>query len=249
MKKIAIIAVTLFALACLGVVLFVKDIDVNISEEMAQKAINEKVLGNPINSRGVELTIQTAIIDFRADNTAEIDVAFEAGGFGYSGKMSGQFATGLRYEAPTIYLADLNPVKMQVLLDEKSQGKVNDVKNVATDFLKRQRNQMLSDEAKESLDNIVGRNEDKLKELAVTYTYKFFETLPIYNLNDAGIAGSVASLALKDVRFTDDHAIVTLSPSQLIFKILSFIAACLIGLSFIAFYAFGLSGLSTSKDS
>ena len=78
---------------------------------------------------------------------------------------------------------------------------------------------MLSEEAKQSLDNIIGRNTENLNEIATSVTYKFFETLPIYNLNDAGLKGSVASLALKEVRFNEDAAVITLSPAQAIIKI------------------------------
>ena len=96
---------------------------------------------------------------------------------------------------------------------------------------------MLSEEAKQSLDNIIGRNTENLNEIATSVTYKFFETLPIYNLNDAGLKGSVASLALKEVRFNEDAAVITLSPAQAIIKILSFIGAILlIAWTFLGFY-------------
>jgi hypothetical protein len=51
--------------------------------------------------------------------------------------------------------------------------------------------------------------------------------LPIYDLNNAGVAGSLASLALKDVSFTEDSAVVTLSPRLFILKMLSFLATLL----------------------
>ena len=80
---------------------------------------------------------------------------------------------------------------------------------------------MLSDEAKKSLDNIVGRKADVVKDLTVEATYAFFENLPIYDLNDAGLKGSIAAMALKNVEFTETEAIVTLSPSKFIARVVS----------------------------
>ncbi len=222
MKKFFIVILAIFVAAIAYVFLFVKDIDVKILETTVQDAVSKKILNGPIRSRGIKLTINTAKVDFQANNTASVNIDFSAEGYGYSGGMEGNFSTGLRYDEPIFYLANLAPVGIKMNLDSETQGKLKDVKNVATDFLKRQRNQMLTEEAKQSLDNILDRNQENIKNFAIASTYKFFETLPIYNLNDAGLKGSIASLALTDVRFTEDAAIVTLSPSLAIVKILSF---------------------------
>ena len=95
---------------------------------------------------------------------------------------------------------------------------------------------MLSDEAKKSLDNIVGRKSELVKELAVDATYKFFENMPIYDLNDAGLKGSIAAMALKKVEFTETEAIVTLSPSRVIARVVSAI------LTFLALMLFLFGG-------
>jgi hypothetical protein len=221
MKKISLGLAVLFGVLFAATFFFAKDIDVRISEASAQKLIDESMISEPVSSFGVTLNIKSATIDFKANNTASVNVDFKASGFGYEGEANGSFGTGIDYRAPKIYLANLAPVDMTLNLDPVSKGKVDDVKNVAKDFLKRQRSQMLSEEAKQSLDNIVGRNQDKVKELAIVTTYKFFENLPIYDLNDAGVKGSIAALALKDVSFTETEAIVTLSPSRLIMRVVS----------------------------
>lgn len=221
MKKIGLILAVVFGGLFVATFFFAKDFDVRISEASAQQLIDDRMISDPISSLGVKLDIKSATIDFKANNTASVNVDFKAEGFGYSGEAKGDFATGIDYREPKIYLANLAPVDIALELDAESQGKVDDVKNVAKDFLQRQRSKMLSEEAKKSLDNIVGRNEDKIKELAVTATYKFFENLPIYDLNDAGIKGSLAALALKKVEFTETEAIVTLSPSRVIIRVLS----------------------------
>ena len=221
MRKIGLILAVIFGALFVATFFFAKDFDVRISEASAQKLIDDSMTSDTVSSFGVKLDIKSATIDFKANNTASVNVDFKAEGFGYSGEAKGDFATGIDYREPKIYLANLAPVDIVLELDADTQGKVNDVKNVAKDFLQQQRNKMLSEEAKKSLDNIVGRNEDKVKDLAVAATYTFFENLPIYDLNDAGIKGSLAALALKKVEFTETEAIVTLSPSRVIVRVLS----------------------------
>lgn len=249
MKKIIIVVVAIFVAALAYVLMFVKDVDVEISEVTVQEAVTKQISDGPIKSRGVTLIIKSAEIDFKANNTASVNIDFDADGYGYSGGMAGNFSTGLRYDEPIIYLADLSPVGIEMKLDTETQGKLNDVKNVATDFLKRQRNQMLSEEAKQSLDNILDRNQEKMKNFVISSTYKFFETLPIYDLNDAGLKGSIASLALKDVRFTADAAIVTLSPSMAIIKILSFLFTLILCTLFLlAYFGFPFISIATKMS-
>lgn len=236
LKKTGLALLMLTALGIIGIFFFAKDIDVLISEEQVQAVIDQKIAQGPTRSRGVSLTLKSASVDFKSNDTAEIIADFDADGFGFSGNMNGVFETGLRYEEPEIFLDDIYPVKINMTASEDTNSKLEDVKTVATDFLKRQRKEMLSDEAKESLDKIIDRNEDKAKELATKATYSFFESLAIYDLRDAGTAGSLASLALKDVRFDDTNAIVTLSPVKALIKILTFIALFLFGMwSFLGF--------------
>lgn len=228
LKKLLITSLIFFGLTVLGVFLFANDIDVVLTESSVQTAIDAKIDAGPIRSRGIELILNSAVIDFKANDTAEIKVDFIADGFGYAGKMQGVFSSGIRYKEPEIYLNNIVPVKIEVSTNSVTESKVQDVKNVASDFLKRQRQDMLSEDAKQSLDNILERNHDAIKDFAEMATYKFFETLPIYNLNNAGIKGSLASLALKDVRFADSSAIIILSPVQALIKILSFIGLTLL---------------------
>jgi len=248
-KKIGFIAAFLAIVSFLGVIFFAKDFDVEITEQTVQQAIKAKIADGPIESRGVSLTLNNATVDFQSNNTASIVVDFAANGYGYAGRIDGNIATGLRYDAPKIYLADIDPGSLNTEFDPETEGKLNDLKNVASDFLQRQKKEMLSDEARQSLDNIVGRNEDKMAEYSAKAVDWFFTTIPVYDLNDAGIAGSLASLALKDVRFTDTAAVVTLSPSQAIFKILSFIFTALAVFAFIWLYVFGVpSGIPGEID-
>lgn len=235
-KKIALSLLLLVALAIVAVFLFAKDVDILISEEQVQTAIDKKIAQGPVKSRGIFISLNSASVDFKSNNTAEIIVDFDVEGFGYSSNMAGTFSTGLRYKEPKVFLANIAPIDIKTSADMETEAKLQDVKNVASDFLKRQRKDMLSDEAKKSLDNIIGHNVVQVKDLAANATYAFFETLPIYDLREGGAAGSLASLALKDVRFDEQNAIVTLSPVQALIKILTFIALSILTLwSFFGF--------------
>ena len=136
------------------------------------------------------------------------------------GGVTGKFASGLRYDSPKVYLADLEPIEFETNFDSATQQKINDLANIATDFLNRKKEEASNDEVRDSLNRVLGDGESKLKEMAVSATYGFFETVPIYDLTSAGYKGSLASLALKDVRFEADRAVVVLSPIQAIIKIL-----------------------------
>ena len=105
---------------------------------------------------------------------------------------------------------------------------MEDIKTVVADYLKRKQNEMLTEKAKTALGDLAQGQTEKLKAAATEMTYRYFEILPVYNLHDAGIVGSLANLALKDVQFTEDSAIVTLSPVKALLKILSFIAVFLL---------------------
>ena len=223
-KKIILIVSAIFGLAIAWVLLFSESFDIVITEEQAQAEIDEQIAAGPVESLGIELNVKSASIDFKANNTAELDVDFIADGFGYSGEVEGVFGSGIRYKTPEVFLDNIEPVEVKLTTDPDTAEEIQDVKNVARDFLARQRDKMLSEDAQGSLDRIVDRNTDRISQLATRVTYKFFESLPIYDLNDAGIKGSLASLALEDVRFNENSAIVTLSPKQALLKILAFLA-------------------------
>jgi len=233
-KKIIISLLLILGLLIAAVFLFAKDVEVTLPEGQAQRLINEKIESdNVIGYFGIDVTMTRVLIDFTADNRVLLNANFSTEGFGYSSNISGVFKSGLRYSEPRIYLKDITPIEYEVRYDDKTKDELSDIKNIASDFLKRQKNKMLSDEAKASLDNVSKRNKGKLKEAVRSKTYAFFERLPIYNLNDADVKGSVVKLALKDIQFTEDAAILTLSPVQAMIKILMFIFAVIMILLYI----------------
>ena len=240
MKKIfPFAAIAIFIICIAGSVLFLKDFDVEISEADVQQAIQSELDRGPISSRGVTLTVNAAQVSFTQTEGARISVDLEAEGYGYAGTIKGDFASQIRYDAPKFYLANLTPITFETAFDTKTQEKIDDLSNIAKDFLKRQKDDMLTEKAKESLDRVVGDNKSKLQELGEEAVYRFFETTPIYDLKKAGLKGSAASLALKDVRFEPGKAVVTLSPLQAILKVLSFLGFLLLLSLGVWFYIFG----------
>jgi len=223
LKKILIALAALVALAMAGIYIFADDFELTLSEAQVQTAIDRKLAQGDIKHLGVSLAPNAAQIDFKANNTAQINVDMDLSGFGQGANMSGRLTSGLRYESPRLYLGELDTSDLAFKLDPDSEQKTTDVKNVATDFLKRQRDEMLSDDAKDSLDRLVGENENKIKTLSARTIQWFLSSISVYDLNDAGYKGSLASLALKDVRFNEESVIVTLSPRQAVIKILIFL--------------------------
>jgi hypothetical protein len=236
-KLFPIVAVAVFLICVVASFFLLQDFEIEISEADVQRTIDAQLEQGPIGYLGITLTIEEADVSFTERDGARLGVDLGAEGVGYAGTIDGDFASQIRYDAPRLYLADLKPLDFEAALDGESQEKIDDLRNIAQDFLKRQKNDMLSEEAKESLDRVVGDNRSKLKEIGVDGAYKFFEAMPIYNLKDAGFKGSAASLALKDIRFEQGKAIVTLSPLQAIIKILTALGiALLIALYFWALY-------------
>lgn len=222
MKKLfPVIAVTIFVICVIASFFFLRDFEIEISETDVQRTIDSELEKGPVAHLGITLTVNEARVNFTAADGARLGVDLAAEGFGYAGTIDGDFASKIRYDAPRLYLTDLKPLEFESALDSQTQEKIDDLRNIAQDFLKRQKNEMLSEEAKESLDRVVGSNQTKLEEFGVDGAYKFFEALPIYDLKQAGLKGSLASLALKDISFEDGTAIVTLSPLQAIIKILT----------------------------
>ncbi len=228
LKKILIALVAIVVIVMAGIYILADDFDLTLSEAEVQTAIDRKLAQGDIKHLGVTLGPNAAQIDFKANNTAQIEVDFDVNGFGHGANMGGRLTSGLAYDSPRLYLGQLDASDITFKLDPDLEQKTGDIKNVATDFFKRKRDEMLSDEAKESFDRLIGADDDKVKAASAKAVQWFLSTVPIYDLNDAGYKGSIASLALKDVRFTEDSAIVTLSPRQAVVKILIFLGGLLL---------------------
>jgi len=227
-KKIIFGVLALLLLAIASVFIFAKDFSVQVSEETAQKAIDAQIKKGPIKTLGLEVSLKQAKIDFRDDNTTAISAEFDANALGYKGRVKGKFQSGIRYVSPRIYLDNIVPVEVDVQTDGETKSELGELKSAARDFLKRQKDNTQNDRASEAIDSIIGESSEDFQESIIKGSYAFFENIPLYNLNNAGYKGSLASLALKDVKFSEDYATITLSPVQALVKILMAIGTVLL---------------------
>ena len=232
-KKVLLGILFVLALCAIGIVLFAKDFEVNISEETAQDAINAQVKAGAVKKLGVKIELKTAEVDFRPDNTMKISAEFGTETLGYSHKVGGVFQSGISYQSPKIYLHNISPVTVDVQTDDETKEELGEIKSAARKFLQRQKDRVKSENNKAVLEAVIGKDLEAFQDNIVTATYGFFEFIPIYNLKNAGYKGSLASLALKDVHFTDDYAIVTLSPVKALLRILSIIGTIFLILAYV----------------
>ncbi len=227
LKKLILGILAALLVACAYIFFFSKDFTVNISEEQAQAALDAQLAKGPVGRFGVELNVTRAIIDFRENDTALISTDFSANALGYKGQVTGDFQTGVRLNSPRIYLDNIQPATVNIQTDEETKSELSEIKGAARKFLERQRDNAKSEDGKEFFDNIVGETDETFQNTIIKASYDFFEIIPIYDLNKAGYKGSIASLALKDVEFSESYATITLSPKQALIRILVMIGAIL----------------------
>ena len=243
-KKILFGLAALLAVLIAAVFLFAKDFTIQISETTVQEAIDAQVARDAVKYLGVEISPEEATIDFRDDNTAAISAKFDAVAFGYPRQVDGTFQSGIRYTAPRLYLNNITPIEVDIKVAEETQSELNELKSTARKFLERQRDSFKSEKNAETLDKIIGDNAEDFQKSIVAGTYKFFELIPVYDLNSAGYKGSLASLALKDVTFSEDYVTVTLSPVQAMVKILGMIGIGLLTVLYLGHEFFIRAALS-----
>jgi len=228
-KKIALVFITFIILLMGAIVVFSKDIEITVSEAEAQSAINDFMTQEGHVSLGVSIFPKNISIDFKASNRAKIksDVALD--GHGYAGQFSGEFASGINYHRPRLYLDDLKLIDGGFTTDETTQSELEDLKKVAADILRRQREERKPEDPNIAFDNSKAKNTQLVEKFTVSATKAFLENIPIYNVANSGKTGLAASLALKDVRFTEDAAIITLNPVTALLRILAMLGiVCLV---------------------
>ena len=233
LKKIILGLVVFLGLCALGILLFAKDFEIKITEAMAQDAINAQIEDRPLRSLGVEVTLRKAEVNFLADNTMKFSADMETNTLGYKHQIDGVFQSGISYRTPRLYLDNLSPVKINIQTDAETKEELAELKTATQKFLQRQIGNRNSEENKEAPGKKIRANSAEAQKVIENVIYSLFEKIPVYNLNDAGYKGSLASLALKNVKFTDGYAIVTLSPVTALLRILAIISIILLVLTYV----------------
>ena len=224
-KKItaAIITITLILMG--GVFLFAKDVSVTVSEIEAQTAINEYLAVNETGKFGIRFTPQHTLIDFQANNTAKINANMLIDGHGYTGQFEGAFATGIDYRVPRLYLDDIRLIEGGFKTDETTQSELQQIKKATINNIEELRK---NDAGYNSRIGLERSSSDYIDDLIIKSTKYVFEKIPIFDLRASGKAGRLVSLALKDVKFTEDAAIITFSPVTALLRILMLIGIILL---------------------
>ena len=232
LKKIILGILVFLGLCVVGILLFAKDFEIKISEEMAQDVINAQIEAGPMRSLGMEITLKKAEVDFLADNTMKISADMETNALGYKHQVDGVFQSGISYRSPRLYLDNISPVSINIESDDETKNELDDLKSTARKFLQRQRDNSKSERNKGALDIIIGANSGEFQKTITAASYALFENFPIYNLNNAGYKGSLASLALKDVKFSEGYATITLSPVQALLRALAILGLILLVITY-----------------
>lgn len=231
LKKFALAIVAIILLLMVAVFLFAKDIEISVNEIEAQSAIDNFLTLNNSQSLGVKVSPKYILIDFKADNIAQIKSEMTLNGHGYNVQFDGKFSTGIDYRIPRLYLNELQLIEGGFRTDDETKSELNDLKNAAINALQRNRE---SRETQNTGNSYNKTSEEIVEEFIISATKSFFEKIPIYDLRRSEKTGIAVSLALKDVRFIEDAAIITLSPVTALLRILAaigficfFIAWCL----------------------
>jgi len=211
-----------------AVLLFAKDIEVIASEADAQSMINSYLKVNGHRSLGVSISPNSILIDFKADNSAQIKSDLIVDGYGHSGNFEGTFKAGIEYRFPNLYLSELNLMEGGFSTDETTQSELDDMKSVAIDILRRQRESGKIEGLAKSSEQSDDNDTELVEKYIIKATKYFFEHIPIYDVSKADKHGFAASLALKDVRFEEDSATIILSPVTALLRILGILGTILL---------------------
>lgn len=228
-KKLAIAIIGMTLLLMAGVFLFAKDIEVTISESEAQAAIDEFLQTQKPENFGISVLPKYISIDFKDGDVAKIESDMTIKGHGYSGRFDGAFSTGIDYRIPRIYLNDPKLEDGGFVTDDDTISELGQLKNSAVNVIERLR------QDDPELNSKIGSKQSSdafVEDMVLKSINYFFESVPIYDLRHSGMSGSIASLALKDVKFTEDTAIITLSPVTALLRILAAIGMVCLGIAY-----------------
>jgi len=143
-----------------------------------------------------------------------------------SGTASAKTYTSIRYDDGAFYLTDLKLDDLEVKPSLASRAKLVAIRKAIETFLDDVEIELASGGNDEAL--------DKLRDLRNTIGPLLRKTLdenlgkiPVYRLQGDAKKGA-ARLILKDISFTNDDAIATLSPAQAMIKIAGFIITAIV---------------------
>ena len=130
--------------------------------------------------------------------------------------------SGLRYEGGAFYLADLGVGDIEVDIDQKSASRLSDIRSAADGLFKslQARVEDASPGAGSALEALRGQAESRFGPAASNAIEEALATIPVYDLHGKDLRHDLAALALEDVSFSSEEALVRLSPGTLVLRLL-----------------------------
>ena len=248
-KSFRIAALTLVSIAGAGLIaaaIFAPDITVTIPETKVAEVIETQV-PMEIKKNGVDAVINEASVDFLDTNKLRISAEFTADGYGVAGDGNLVASSGLTYRGGNFYLSDIKVEEIAFDPNKESAETISDATSVTKTLFNAARDKFLVGEDGDAgpANRLTEKALKWVKVEAMTKLNTELTKIPVYSLNDKGMKMNMAKAALKDIRFTEATAEVTLSPSKVALLILGSIligiAAIGMSLAFIGvpFLAFG----------
>jgi hypothetical protein len=225
LKRNVIVFIALVALALTFLIVTAPEIEVRITEDQVAEQIAAE-LPKTITKGGLEITVNDATVDFLADNAVRITAVADIAGYGMTGRADADMTSSLEYRDGDFFLTSVDFDDLRLTQDPDTEEKLSDATSVARGLFNRLRDQVEDGEAGAgaALERVADRAMDRFAPAARESVETMMTNIPVYSLNGKGMKESLAAMALKDLHFEETTAVATLSPAQLVLKILLGIA-------------------------
>lgn len=250
MKKfIKILSIVFGSLAAILILagILIDDIDVKFKEEQARDKISEFI---PYKQEKDSHEIEISKLDISfADDSAykkgktQGEIEFEITFMERKFKAISNIETGISYRNSSFYLdkpvfSDFQMINLELQESDKKNFDIakkftNKHKDKINGFLNKAKAKFSKDESSKSkFTNFL--DPKFVKEKSIQFAKDNISNFPIFSL-EGDLKKTAASMILKDLRFEDKTAIITLSVSKFVGKLFLYIAALILGvLTFIA---------------
>ncbi|MCG3268761.1 hypothetical protein [Yoonia sp. I 8.24] len=218
---------------------------IEISPDQIDQALKENI-PYEVDSLATTVTVHEAKVYLTDNGQIQLHAQFEARGFTLEGIGSAQVNSAVRYERGKFYLTDLKRDHIQFELSENSTETVSDVRATLDGILRRETEEANESGDPERIAAIERRRnyiETEMEADALAALDTFLGTFPVYNLQRAGGALTLAALAIDTVEITHDKIFVTLSLQTLILRVAGGLATTF----FLLVVAFGQLALGRRK--
>lgn len=235
-NKILFSLAILVSFALTAVFLFEPEIDVEIAEEGVQTRIAEQ-LPKTLERVLLTVTIVDLSVDFLATDKAHVTGKFHLAGLGFEGLADVDAVSGVEFRDGAFYLADMTLDDVGFTPTPATREAVEDNRSIARGILDKLGRDIEREEdgSEAALKRAEKRIATRAREAIRDHGHHIIASIPIYDLDDRGSLVRLAGLAVTSSRFTDTSAILSLSPSRFLTKVLAVLCALAIIVAFVLF--------------